>query len=144
MRGRSVLGGGATEPAYHDTLAGAGRGSGSAPGSAAASGSATQDASTPTTQRTTLECYPISEDTDRVVTRGLGLVLVLASACTTIELVPRPRPPAPPADDVSLGLTIATTTLRDGLRVVTVTDPTAHEVQVTMRYAVGAANDGAS
>jgi zinc protease len=75
--------------------------------------------------------------------RGLGLAAVVAWGCAcTVELAPRPRPPAPPSRDPSLGLSITTQTLDSGLRVVIVRDPTLSEVQVTMRYAVGAIEDG--
>jgi zinc protease len=73
--------------------------------------------------------------------RGLGFVLVCACACT-IELAPRPRPPAAPPPSAGLGLSISSRTLPSGLRVVVVRDPTASEVQVTMRFPVGAAQDG--
>lgn len=70
----------------------------------------------------------------------LGLVVVLVAACS-VELVPRPRPPAAPERSTRLGLAIGSKTLRSGLRVVTVRDPNAAEVQVTMRYQVGASAD---
>lgn len=78
--------------------------------------------------------------------RGLALAVVwawVATACT-IELPPRPRPPEPPPSGPTLGLAISSRTLANGLRVVLVRDPTATEVQVTMRYQVGAQEDGAS
>src|SRR6185312_13238573 len=59
-----------------------------------------------------------------------------------VELPPRPRPPNAPARDPDLRLAISTRTLDNGLRVVVVRDPTATDVQVTMRYAVGASSDG--
>lgn len=71
---------------------------------------------------------------------SLGLALVVVSACT-IELAPRPRPPTAPPRSTSLGLSISTATLASGLRVVMVRDPRATEVQVTMRYQVGASAD---
>jgi zinc protease len=43
-----------------------------------------------------------------------------------------------------MGLSITTRTLDNGLRVVVVRDPTASEVQVTVRYSVGAVDDGAT
>jgi zinc protease len=70
----------------------------------------------------------------------VGLALLVVGACT-IELGTRPRPPPPPPHTTSIGLTISTTTLPSGLRVVTVLDPRATEVQVTMRYQVGASSD---
>lgn len=72
----------------------------------------------------------------------LGLVLVLLASACMMELAPRPRPPAAPERSTRLGLAIGSRTLaRSGLRVVTVRDPRATEVQVTMRYAVGATAD---
>jgi zinc protease len=71
------------------------------------------------------------------VRRALVAGLVLIGACT---LAPRP-PPAPPRT-TSIGLAISTSTLANGLRVVVVRDPTASEVQVTMRYEVGGVDDG--
>jgi zinc protease len=53
----------------------------------------------------------------------------------------RPTPPAPPRH-AELGLGIATTTLNNGLRVVLVRDPSAADVEVTMRYRVGSVDDG--
>ncbi|MDX2086580.1 MAG: insulinase family protein [Kofleriaceae bacterium] len=72
------------------------------------------------------------------VRRALVTSLVLIGACS---LTPRP-PPAPPRT-TSIGLAISTSTLANGLRVVLVRDPAASEVQVTMRYEVGAVEDGA-
>jgi zinc protease len=43
-----------------------------------------------------------------------------------------------------MGLSITTRTLGSGLRVVVVRDPTASEVQITMRYSLGAVDDGAT
>lgn len=71
----------------------------------------------------------------------VAIVAVLVGACT-LELSLRPRPPAAPARHTSLGLSISTASLESGLRVVVVGDPTATEVQVTMRYRVGAIDDG--
>ena len=51
-------------------------------------------------------------------------------------------PPAPPRH-TSLGLSLSSLTLRDGLRVVVVQDPHAHQVQVTMAYQVGFVDDPA-
>jgi len=61
-----------------------------------------------------------------------------------VELPPRPRPPSAPSPDPDLGLAISARTLANGLHVVVVRDPTATDVQVTMRYQVGASSDGAS
>jgi zinc protease len=69
--------------------------------------------------------------------------VVLVCACS-IEFIPRPRPPAPPSRTATLGLSITTQTLPSGLRVVIVRDPAASDLQVTMRYQLGAADDGAS
>ncbi|HLL23930.1 MAG TPA: insulinase family protein [Kofleriaceae bacterium] len=75
--------------------------------------------------------------------KWLGLVVsVLVMGACALELSPRPRPPAAPPRSTSLGLAIDSRTLRSGLRVVTVRDPRATEVQVTMRYQVGAGADG--
>ena len=65
------------------------------------------------------------------------MAVAIAWSCN-VELVPRPRPPSPPSRTSHLGLDIGMTTLPSGLRVVTVRDPRATEVQVTMRYQVGA------
>jgi len=61
---------------------------------------------------------------------------VMVAACA----YPKPPPPAP-ARHTELGLTIKTATLRNGLRIVVVEDPHANEVQVTMRYGIGAGDD---
>src|SRR4051794_26816120 len=75
---------------------------------------------------------------------GLRPSMAVAIACScSVELTPRPRPPAPPSRTSHLGLEIGMRTLSSGLRVVTVRDPHATEVQVTMRYQVGASADGA-
>src|SRR5690242_15068431 len=66
----------------------------------------------------------------------VGLVCVVVSACAT----GRTFPPSPPRK-ASLGLSFATAKLPNGLRVVLVRDPNASEIQVTMRYRVGAADD---
>lgn len=67
----------------------------------------------------------------------IGLVTcVFLGACALV----RNPPPAPPRH-ASLGLAISSTTLGNGLRVVLVKDPQASEIQVTMRYAVGAGDD---
>jgi zinc protease len=74
----------------------------------------------------------------------LGLAIVLVSGACAMEFAPRPRPPAAPERSTRLGLAIESRTLSSGLRVVTVRDPRASEVQVTMRYAVGASADDRS
>lgn len=61
---------------------------------------------------------------------------VVLAACA----LGRTPPPAPPRQ-TNLGLSISTTVLANGLRVVLVRDPRATEVQVTTRYRVGAADD---
>jgi zinc protease len=70
--------------------------------------------------------------------RKSAFVAVALSACTIAKF----PPPAPPRQ-TNLGLDVSTTTLSNGLRVVLVTDPNAIDVQVTMRYQVGAVDDGA-
>ncbi|HEY5924555.1 MAG TPA: insulinase family protein [Kofleriaceae bacterium] len=71
------------------------------------------------------------------MTSRLYIVLVvLVGACS----VGRFPPPAPPRQ-TNLGITISTTTLANGQRVVLVKDPYAIDVQVTMRYQVGAVDD---
>ncbi len=67
--------------------------------------------------------------------RALSLLLLIACA------VPHP-PPAPPRQ-TRLGIRITQSELANGLRVVLVQDPKATEVQVTMRYQVGAGDDPA-
>lgn len=52
------------------------------------------------------------------------------------------RPPPAPPRRAELGLSLSTYKLHNGLRVVLVRDPRAHEVQVTMRYGVGSVDDG--
>jgi zinc protease len=54
--------------------------------------------------------------------------------------LPKPPPPAP-ARQAVLGLSLKSVTLGNGLRVVVVDDPHATEVQVTMRYRIGAGDD---
>lgn len=63
-------------------------------------------------------------------------VAVTTSACA-LGLKP---PPAPPRH-TNLGLGITSFALKNGLRVVLVKDPRAAQVQVTMRYQVGAVDD---
>jgi zinc protease len=65
--------------------------------------------------------------------RALALLLLIGCA------VPHP-PPAPPRV-TRIGLRITQSELPNGLRVVLVQDPKASEVQVTMRYQVGAGDD---
>ncbi|MFN0245867.1 MAG: M16 family metallopeptidase [Kofleriaceae bacterium] len=74
-----------------------------------------------------------------MLARGLvvGFVAGLV-ACATM-----PPPPAAPVRRTDLDLTIGSTVLSNGLRVVRVFDPRARDVHVTMRYAVGAADDPA-
>ncbi len=55
-----------------------------------------------------------------------------------------PPPPAAPPRRTNMELAIGSTVLANGLRVVRVHDPRAREVHVTMRYAVGAADDPAA
>jgi zinc protease len=71
--------------------------------------------------------------------RGVVAVFVASLvACASM-----PPPPAAPVRRTDLGLTIGSTVLSNGLRVVRLFDPRAREVHVTMRYAVGAADDPA-
>ncbi|HEY5923587.1 MAG TPA: insulinase family protein [Kofleriaceae bacterium] len=69
--------------------------------------------------------------------RGVSLACVAVLAGCALA---KPPPPAP-IRSTNLGLTIKTVTLGNGLRVVIVNDPHASEVQVTMRYRVGAGDD---
>jgi zinc protease len=62
--------------------------------------------------------------------------LVVMAACA----LPKPPPPAPARQTV-LGLSVKSMVLGNGLRVVLVQDPHANEVQVTMRYRIGAGDD---
>ena len=73
-------------------------------------------------------------DYTRVLRRAGWVVLALCAACV------RPSPPSPPRT-TSLGLSISSTPLPNGLRVVLVKDPRATELQVTMRYRVGSIDD---
>lgn len=66
----------------------------------------------------------------------LGLVIA-AAVCACAGALP---PPAPPRQTM-MALNITTTTLPNGLRVVLVRDPSASDVQVTMRYDVGDSDD---
>ncbi len=72
----------------------------------------------------------------------VAIAFVAMGACS-LEIPLRPRPPAAPTSNRRLGLSIESTTLASGLRVIHVLDPRASDVQVTMRYAVGASSDGA-
>ncbi|MGE5183950.1 MAG: M16 family metallopeptidase [Acidobacteriota bacterium] len=67
-----------------------------------------------------------------------------AAACSLLLgcLTATHVPPAPPRT-TTLGLGIETFTATNGLRVVVVSDPRAENVQVTMRYQVGAVDDPA-
>ena len=67
--------------------------------------------------------------------RSLALVLLVVAACATSM-----TPPSPPRK-TNLGLRMIPATLPNGLRAVLVADPNASEVQVTMRYRVGAKDD---
>ena len=69
------------------------------------------------------------------VKRLLCIVIALG-AC-----VSAPRPPPAPPRETAIDLAISNIELSNGLRVVVVRDPKAEEVQVTMRYAVGATDD---
>ncbi len=71
------------------------------------------------------------------LSRACSAIVVLLAACTVARF-----PPAAPPRTTSLGLTIKTTTLANGQRVVLVDDPHAIDVQVTVRYQVGAVDDG--
>jgi zinc protease len=82
-----------------------------------------------------VSCGSKSSILARVLVRTTCLALVLICAC-----IPRP-PPAPPRE-TRLGLEISTRTLPSGLRVVVVDDPNAAAVHVTMRYRIGAIDDG--
>jgi len=68
--------------------------------------------------------------------RGFLACIVVMAGCA----LAKPPPPAPPRYAL-LGLAIKSVTLGNGLRIVVVKDPHASEVQVTMRYRVGSADD---
>ncbi|HLL24662.1 MAG TPA: insulinase family protein [Kofleriaceae bacterium] len=68
--------------------------------------------------------------------KALVFGVFLATACAPLVM----PPPAPPRQ-TNLALKITSGRVANGLRVVLVHDPRAAEVQVTMRYAVGAADD---
>ncbi|HEX5063724.1 MAG TPA: insulinase family protein, partial [Kofleriaceae bacterium] len=65
-----------------------------------------------------------------------ALTCIFVAGCA----LAKPPPPAPPRH-TELGLSVTSVTLANGLRVVLVKDPHASEVQVTMRYRVGSADD---
>lgn len=67
---------------------------------------------------------------------ALLIGVVVAAAC-------HPRPPPAPIRKTALGLQIGYLELRNGLKVVVVEDPRATQIQVTMRYRVGAVDDPA-
>ena len=67
---------------------------------------------------------------------ALLIGVVVLTAC-------RPHPPAAPVRKTSLGLEIEYLELGNGLKVVIVEDPRATQIQVTMRYRVGAVDDPA-
>ncbi len=67
--------------------------------------------------------------------RLLSLALLLSACGAT-------RPPPAPPRKTNVRLTISTSTLANGQRVVIVNDPNAIDVQVTMRFQVGSINDG--
>jgi zinc protease len=69
-----------------------------------------------------------------------GVVLVVCAVSLLAACAGRQPPPAP-LRRTDLTLTISKSRLRNGLRVVLVHDPDATEVQVTMRYQVGAVDD---
>jgi zinc protease len=68
-------------------------------------------------------------------------VATFVSAAVMVACATMPPPPAAPVRRTEMELTIGSTTLANGLRVVRVFDPRAREIHVTMRYAVGAADD---
>jgi predicted Zn-dependent peptidase len=70
--------------------------------------------------------------------------VAVSTACALIQgcLVTTRVPPEPPRE-TTLGLGLETFTSQNGLRVIVVSDPRAAEVQVTMRYQVGAIDDPA-
>ncbi|HEY6038829.1 MAG TPA: insulinase family protein, partial [Kofleriaceae bacterium] len=68
-----------------------------------------------------------------------GLVVLCLAGCASFAQTP---PTAPPRT-THLGLDVERFELMNGLRVVLVHDPTAPEVEVTMRYAVGGIDEPA-
>jgi zinc protease len=66
-----------------------------------------------------------------------GLVVLCLASCATFGASP---PPAPPRA-THLGLEVERFELMNGLRVVLVGDPSAPEIEVTMRYAVGGVDE---
>ncbi len=76
----------------------------------------------------------------KVVLGGVSIgCLGFVAACALAPLAP-----LPPPRQTNMGLHISSSTLGNGLRVVLVEDPKAPEVQVTMRYQVGAIDDPAA
>ncbi|MGE0548278.1 MAG: M16 family metallopeptidase [Kofleriaceae bacterium] len=69
------------------------------------------------------------------------VVAVLTFALIAVGCLASNAPPTPPRR-TNMALTITQATIPNGLRVVLVRDPRASEVQVTMRYDVGGADDG--
>ncbi|MGE0401245.1 MAG: M16 family metallopeptidase, partial [Kofleriaceae bacterium] len=67
--------------------------------------------------------------------------LLLACVACLVGCATMPPPPPAPVRRTNMDLAITSTTLPNGLRVVRVFDPRAREVHVTMRYAVGAADE---
>jgi zinc protease len=72
-----------------------------------------------------------------------GCVAVLAIVVGLVGCAAVPTTPPAPRRTTSLGVTVSSVTLGNGLRVVLVRDPSASDVQVTTRYRVGAADDPA-
>jgi len=68
-----------------------------------------------------------------------GLVVLCLAGCASLAQTP---PTAPPRS-TRLGLDVERFELMNGLRVVLVHDPTASEIEVTMRYAVGGVDEPA-
>ena len=71
--------------------------------------------------------------------KGLVVLCLAVAGCSAFGVKP---PPAPPRT-THLGLEVQRFAMTNGLRVVVVTDPSATEVAVTMRYRVGAIDDPA-
>src|SRR5580704_10181620 len=68
---------------------------------------------------------------------GLACIAVVAG-CATVGSMQEP-PPVPRRTTV--GLSFVAVTANNGLRVLLVNDPNASQIQVTMRYRVGAVDD---